>query len=353
MSEDWKQIALSPDATVRQALETIDRGARQIALVIEAPCHLAGTVTDGDIRRALLKGRDLDTPVREVMNPNPVTGLLGEDERIWQRTMRRHGLRHLPVLDRDGCMVDLVEFRQPAEPSRSTPVVIMAGGLGTRLRPLTETLPKPLIPVGPRPVLETIVAGFAEQGFENLYLCLNYKGEMIREHFGDGERFGVRIRYIVEDRRLGTAGALSLLPEPPDEPIIVMNGDLLTKVDFVRLLEFHNRQGFVATMAVRQYSHQIPYGVLRIGEDYRIEHLEEKPVQRHYVNAGIYALSPEALRQVPGQKFYDMPNLFQRLMELRQAVGCFPLRDYWMDIGRLEDLERASAEFAEMFGQPA
>lgn len=349
MNPDWKQIAIPPTATIRQAMETIDHGAKQIALVIEDDCHLSGTVTDGDIRRALLKGNGMDTPIEQVMNANPITGLLGEDTLLWQRTMQRHSLRHLPILDRKGCVVDLVRYQMPSEPNRTTPVVIMAGGLGTRLRPLTEKLPKPLIPVGSKPVLETIIEGFASQGFENLILCLNYKGDMIRDHFGDGERFGVRIRYISEDRRLGTAGALSLLPEPPEEPIVVMNGDLLTKVDFVRLVEFHNRQAFVATMAVRQYSHQVPYGVLSIGDDYRIEALTEKPVHRYQVNAGIYVLSPEALHLVPDQKFYDMPNLFQRLMDQGRPVGSFPLRDYWMDIGRLEDLEQAAADFAEMF----
>jgi dTDP-glucose pyrophosphorylase len=346
----WKDIAIQPNATLREALETIDRGARQIALVITDACHLEGTVTDGDIRRALLKGHGLDTPVSEVMNANPVTGLLEEDSRIWQRTMQRHSLRHLPILDTRGCVIELVEYLPPSEPRRSTPVVIMAGGLGTRLRPLTEEIPKPLIPVGPKPVLETIIENFASQGFENLFLCLNYKGQMIQDYFGDGERLGIGIRYITEDRRLGTAGALSLLPETPREPIIVMNGDLLTKVDFVRLLEFHNKQGFVATMAMREYSHQVPYGVLQVGEGYRIQRLTEKPIERHYVNAGIYVLSPEALSLVPEQKFYDMPSLFQRLMDMQRPVGSFPLRDYWIDIGRIEDLERASVEFAEMFG---
>jgi dTDP-glucose pyrophosphorylase len=349
MSQIWKQIAIPADANIRQAMETIDRGAKKIALVIEDACHLSGTITDGDIRRALLKGRQLDDPVEGIMNPNPVTGLLEEDKRIWQRTMQRHSLRHLPILDKHGCVVDLVQYQVPIEPSRTTPVIIMAGGLGSRLRPLTEDLPKPLIPVGPKPVLETIIENFAEQGFENIHLCLNYKGDMICDYFGDGERLGVHIRYIREDRRLGTAGALSLLPEAPAEPIIVMNGDLLTKVDFVRLLEFHNKQEFVATMAVREYSHQIPYGVLRIGDGYRIRQLTEKPIERHYVNAGIYVLSPEAMQLVPEQKFYDMPSLFQRMMDMQRPVGSFPLRDYWIDIGRIEDLERASAEFAEMF----
>jgi len=350
MSINWREIAVDSKANVQEAWEILDRGSLQIALIIDDDCHLAGTVTDGDVRRALLRGKSMDSPITEVMNPNPHTGLMEEERAIWQRTMHRHSLRHLPILDTRGCVVDLVRYELPTEPDRTTPVVIMAGGLGTRLRPLTEHTPKPMIPVGPKPVLETIIENFSEQGFTNIYLCLNYKGEVIREHFGDGTRFGVSITYLEEDRRLGTAGALSLLPDIPREPIIVMNGDLLTKVDFVRLIDFHNKQGFVATMAMREFSHQVPYGVLKVGEGYRINELVEKPVERYYVNAGIYILDPKTLKAVPEQKFYDMPTLFNRLLKEQQPVGSFPLRDYWVDIGRLEDLERASDEFAEMFG---
>lgn len=349
MTTTWREIAVDSSATVQQTWEVLDRGSMQIALVIDDDCHLAGTVTDGDVRRALLRGKSMTSPIIEVMNPNPHTGLKEEEPASWQRTMHRHSLRHLPILDTRGCLVDLARYQMPSEPSRSTPVVIMAGGLGRRLRPLTDHTPKPMLPVGPKPVLQTIIENFAEQGFCNIYLCLNYKGEMIREHFGDGAELGVSITYLEEDRRLGTAGALSLLPEIPHEPIVVMNGDLLTKVDFIRLLEFHNKQGFVATMAMREFSHQVPYGVLRIGEGYRVQSLVEKPVERYYVNAGIYILEPETLQQVPGQKFYDMPTLFNRLLEQDRPVGSFPLRDYWVDIGRLEDLERASDEFSEMF----
>lgn len=350
MKTSWRDIAVASSANVQQTLEVLDRGGLQIALVIDDNCHLAGTVTDGDVRRALLRGITMASPIIEVMNPNPHTGLMEEEPASWQRTMHRHSLRHLPILDTRGCLVDLARYQMPSEPSRSTPVVIMAGGLGRRLRPLTDHTPKPMLPVGPKPVLQTIIENFAEQGFHNIYLCLNYKGEMIRRHFGDGAKLGVNITYIEEDRRLGTAGALSLLPDIPREPIVVMNGDLLTKVDFVRLLDFHNKQGFVATMAMREFSQQVPYGVLKIAEGYRIEALIEKPVERYYVNAGIYILDPETLQQVPDQKFYDMPTLFNRLLEQRRPVGSFPLRDYWVDIGRLEDLERASDEFTEMFG---
>jgi dTDP-glucose pyrophosphorylase len=350
MSKNWRDITVGAEASVQNAWEAIDRGAMQIALVIDPEGHLLGTVTDGDIRRAVLRGKGLETPISEVMNPNPTTGLAEETRDSWQRTMQRHSLRHLPILDTRGCVVDLAQYSMPLEPERTTPVVIMAGGLGTRLRPLTEHTPKPMIPVGPKPVLETIIENFADQGFVNLFLCLNYKGEVIRDHFGDGSHLGVNITYLHEDRRLGTAGALSLLPQRPGEPVVVMNGDLLTKVDFVRLLDFHARQGFVATMAMREHQQQVPYGVLRIGDGYVVEELVEKPIERYYVNAGIYILNPETLDLVPDQKFYDMPTLFNALMAQGRKVGGFPLRDYWVDIGRLEDLERASAEFADMFG---
>ena len=350
MSKSWRDITIGPDASVHQAWEVIDRGTMQIALVIDRDCHLLGTVTDGDIRRAVLHGKGLEVPITEVMNASPVTGLLEETNDSWQRTMHRHSLRHLPILDTRGCVVDLARYSMPLEPERSTPVVIMAGGLGTRLRPLTDNTPKPLIPVGTKPVLETIIENFADQGFINIHLCLNYMGDKIREHFGNGGALGVNITYLQEDRRLGTAGALSLLPGHPSEPVIVMNGDLLTKIDFVRLLDFHNRQGFIATMAMREHRQQVPYGVLKIGEGYVVQELVEKPVERYYVNAGIYILNPETLGHVPNQSFYDMPTLFNTLMNNGEKVGGFPLRDYWVDIGRLEDLEQASAEFAEMFG---
>ena len=350
MTKSWRDIIIGPGATVHEAWQAIDHGAMQIALVVDESHHLKGTVTDGDIRRAVLSGKGLDIRVTEVMNANPTTGLTEEARDSWQRTMYKHSLRHLPILNTQGCVVDLACYDMPMEPERSTPVVIMAGGLGTRLRPLTENTPKPMIPVGPKPVLETIIGNFAEQGFVNIHLCLNYKGEVIREHFGDGHHLGVNITYLQEDRRLGTAGALSLLPEPPAEAVIVMNGDLLTKVDFVRLIDFHNRQNFIATMAMREHQQQVPYGVLKISDGYVVQELVEKPVERYYVNAGIYILNPETLRQVPDQKFYDMPTLFNKLMENGEKVGGFPLRDYWVDIGRMEDLERASAEFTEMFG---
>jgi len=350
MTTNWKEICVRPDVTLQQGLTVLDRGRTQITLVVDDSFHLLGTLTDGDARRALLGGKNMDTPVVEVMNPNPTTGLMAEEEEIWQRTMRRHGLRHLPLLDAAGCVADLVRLEIPSEPLRRTPVVIMAGGLGARLRPLTDEIPKPLLEVGSRPVLETILLNFAEQGFRDITLCINYRGDQIRDHFGDGSQWGLAISYVEETSRMGTAGALNLLETPPSETFVVMNGDLLTKVDFVRLLDFHERQGFAATVAMREYNYQIPYGVLEVDDEYRIQRIVEKPIERHYVNAGIYILDPASLELIPSGESYDMPTLLNALMERGRTVGSFPLRDYWIDIGRIEDLERASAEFSEKFG---
>lgn len=345
---DWKKIAVPSTAPMKEVLAVIDRGGMQIALVVDDGCHLMGTVTDGDVRRALLRGEGLDTPVAGIMNANPITGLVDEDEALWQRAMQRHTLRHLPLLDAKGCMVGLARYEQPVEPVRDNIVVLMAGGLGTRLRPLTNDRPKPLLKIGSKPILETIIENFAANGFHRFYLCINYMGEMIREHFGDGRQWDVDIRYIEENTRLGTAGALSLLPEPPQLPFFVMNGDVLTKVDFVRLLDFHQRQRSAATLCVREYHHQVPYGVIQL-EGHRVRGIVEKPIQRYHVNAGIYVLNPDMLERIPSGKYFDMPSLFEALIHDNQAVGSFPLRDYWIDIGQMEQLEQAGNDFAQYF----
>jgi len=202
-----------------------------------------------------------------------------------------------------------------------------------------------LLKVGGKPILETILESFAEQGFKQIFLSVNYKAEMIRDHFGDGERWGVQLGYLHENARLGTAGALSLLPEKPDAPIVVMNGDLLTRTSFDKLLQFHHDQGAAATMAVREYDFQVPYGVVRL-DGTRIEAIEEKPVQKFFVNAGIYVLSPDALDHLPVEMFFDMPTLFEYLIAAGKTTAAYPLREYWLDIGRLEEFERAQREWA-------
>jgi NDP-sugar pyrophosphorylase family protein len=226
----------------------------------------------------------------------------------------------------------------------------MAGGLGTRLRPLTDDIPKPLLKVGNKPILETIIRNFAEHGFVNITISLNYKGDMIKDYFGDGSDFGVNIDYVEENKRLGTAGALSLLKENPHEPFFVMNGDLLTDVNFSHLLDFHSFGNSTATMCVREYEYQVPYGVIQT-KDSDITSIVEKPIQKFFVNAGIYVLSPSVFNDIPENEFFDMPTLFNILIEKQKKVSSFPIHEYWLDIGRMSDFEQAQSEYFRIFSE--
>ena len=341
----WRQIIIHPETTIREAMDVIDRSSVQIALVVDRDDYLLGTLTDGDMRRGLLKGIDLNQPVDTIYNKSPIFGKEGNDPSNIQAFMKKSCVRQLPVLDSEGRVVGfelLEDFLWKHE--QKTIVVLMAGGLGTRLRPLTETSPKPLLKVGDKPLLEITLERFVELGFKRFYVAVNYMAKMIEEHFGDGSRWGVEIGYLREDKRLGTAGALSLLPERPNEPSIVINGDLLTDVNFKNLLDFHEEAKTSATICVREYSLRIPFGVVSI-EKQRLKDLEEKPTQNFFVNAGIYVLEPEAIDLIPKERFYDMTNLFEELTRLGNNPAVFPLREYWLDIGQMVDYQQANHEY--------
>jgi dTDP-glucose pyrophosphorylase len=334
---------------MRNALAVIDRTGGQIALVVDAERRLLGTLSDGDIRRALLKGVTLDSQVTRAMRSNPTRASSSEDQSAILAKMRRQGLYQMPVVDDEGCVVGLElvgDFFTARE--RHNWVVVMAGGLGTRLAELTRDTPKPMLRVGTRPILETILRGLADQGFRRFHLAVNYKAEQIEAHFGDGSNLGVEIRYLRERERLGTAGSLSLLSELPSQPLVVMNADLLTKEDFGAMVDCHVKTGAVATMAVRNYEMQVPFGVVR-ERDGSIETIEEKPTQRFMVNAGMYVLSPEAVSMVPRQQYYDMPMLFHNLVQAGRSARCYLISGYWIDIGRMGDFERANVEFDQVF----
>lgn len=344
--KNWKQVIVKPEMPLREALARIDASGIQLAVVTDESGRLQGLLSDGDVRRALLRGVDLSICTSEVMNANPVVA-----EPHWSRqellsVMRRKVLHHIPVVDANRVVTGLATLDELAGiVQHSNWVVLMAGGLGSRLRPLTENCPKPMLHVGGRPILETILEGFVDQGFCNFFISVNYMAESIMDYFGDGANWGVSIRYLREDKRLGTAGALSLLPSWPQEPFLVMNGDLLTKVRFDAMLQFHKEHSASATMAVREYDFQVPYGVVRMSGT-RIEGIDEKPVQKFFVNAGIYVLSPDVMNEVPDCQYLDMPNLFDRATAAGKAAVAFPLREYWLDIGRLEEFEKAQEEWA-------
>lgn len=344
-----RKITVSPGATIREVIETIDRGVMQIALVVDGE-RLLGTVTDGDIRRAFIKGQELSDPISDIYNTQPVKGYVSQPKEDLLQMALAKGVKQVPMVDEQGMLVGIESvddyLRVSEKPNQ---VVVMAGGLGTRLRPLTEKTPKPLLKVGSKPILETIIRNFTRYGFRNIYLSVNYKAEQIQDYFGDGRPFGANLQYLVEDKRLGTAGALSLFPETPEQPVIIMNGDLLTNVNFEHLLNYHLLSEASATMCVRDYELQVPYGVVH-AEGATIQAIEEKPVHRYYVNAGIYVLNPEVLRNIPRDRYLDMPQLFQTLIGQGCKTCSFPVREYWMDIGQPADFDRANCEYEEVFG---
>lgn len=346
----WRDTIVHTGYTIRQTIEVIDKSSLQVALVVGDDGKLLGTVTDGDIRRAILHNLDLGEPVSRVMNTNPTIASPDVTREEILKTMKRLRFNHIPIVDKTGTLIRLEVVTDMLETDkRPNSVVIMAGGLGTRLAPLTDDCPKPMLRVGSKPILEIIMDNFISQGFERFYFSVNYLSERITSYFGDGGRWGVSIEYLHENKRLGTAGALQLLPERPEEPFFVMNGDLLTKVNFQSLLDFHTGHDSFATMCVREYDFQVPYGVVQVDSS-QITAIIEKPVHRFFINAGVYCLNPDCLDYIPRDDFFDMPTLFEKLVQERRTVCSFPIREYWIDIGRMTDFERANVEFPEVFG---
>lgn len=342
---NWRQVLVTGETPLKDTIERMDASALQVALVGDSANKLIGVVTDGDIRRALLRGVTLESPTSAVMNPQPKTLRAGTSREVIMAFMRMHVVRQVPLLDDKARIVELA-LLDDLVGARELPnwVVLMAGGLGTRLRPLTDDVPKPMLPVAGRPILETIVLTLAEQGFRRIFMAINYRAEMIQKHFGNGSRWGMNIEYLQEKTQLGTAGALSLLPDKPQAPVLVMNGDLLTHANLANLLDFHEDHKSAATMAVREYDFRVPYGVVDL-DGVAISGIQEKPLQRFFVNAGIYALSPAALDHIPRDKVFDMPALFARLIESGHTTAAYHLREYWLDVGRLEEFERAQREW--------
>jgi len=346
----WKKIILKQAATMREAIDVLNIEALRIVLVVDSDERLVGTITDGDIRRALLKHSPMDTNLSELMNTEPT--IANETDRRDQLLQRMHtlDLMQIPVVDKDGRVIGLETLQHLLEKKRyDNPVFLMAGGFGTRLRPLTEHTPKPMLNVGTKPILETILNQFIDAGFYNFFISTHYKAEIVHAHFGDGSEWNVSIQYVHEKEPLGTAGALGLLPKNlPDLPIVMMNGDLLTKVDFLELLSFHNEQGCDATMCVREYDFQVPYGVIN-ASGHRITSIVEKPIQKFFVNAGIYVLNSSILEKIDGEGYLDMPYLLSQEIENHGLVNMFPLHEYWLDIGQMEQFEQAQIDSRRIF----
>ena len=335
---------------MQRAIGVLNVESLQIALVVNNADQLIGTITDGDIRRGLLKHYRLDTPVIDFMFTSPTLASVNETKEEVLEKMNKAGILQIPIVDENNQIVGLETLQHLLEKKRlDNPVFLMAGGFGTRLQPLTNHTPKPLLTVGNKPILETILDQFIEVGFHNFYISTHYKADMVREHFGDGGNWDVTINYIHESKPLGTAGALGLLPNDlPDMPIMMMNGDLLTKVDFSDLLKFHLESGGEATMCVREYDFQVPYGVVT-ANDHKVASIVEKPIHKFFVNAGIYVLSPQLISRVDGNSYLDMPHMLQERIDVDGQVNMFPVHEYWLDIGQMEQFETAQLDYKIQF----
>lgn len=347
--KNWESTLVGADLTLRHALGIIDKAGTRMVLVVDEQRKLLGTLSDGDIRRGLLRGVSLEEPVANAMHANPTTARSTDIMETVLASMKARGVYQMPIVNAEGIVVGLQTIDDILTPQkRDSWVVIMAGGRGTRLAELTRDTPKPMLKVGTRPLLETIVSNFVSQGFHRFFLSVNYKAEQIASYFGNGSSFGAEIEYIREKQPLGTAGALGLLREQPQHPMVVTNADLLTKENYGRMLDRHIEAGAIGTMAVRSYEMQVPFGVVQ-EQDGMISAIEEKPIQTFMVNAGMYVLSPDALKLIPRDQPLDMPSLFENLMQSGLKTRCHHIDAYWLDIGRMADYERANVEFSEIF----
>lgn len=339
----WRRAILSPEATLHAAIQLLNEVAIKIVLVCDVQGCLLGTISDGDIRRGLLRGLSLPSPVTDVIRRNPLVVPEGMSRELVFQLMAANKVQQIPVVDAEGRPVGLHLWDQMTTPvERDNMMVIMAGGMGTRLRPYTEACPKPMLPVAGRPMLEHIIERSHQEGFRHFVLAIHYLGHMIEDHFGDGSRLGVRIDYLRENAPLGTAGALSLLSPWPDLPFIVTNGDVMTDIRYGELLDFHSRQQAAATMAVRLHEWQHPFGVVQM-DGVNIIGFEEKPIARTHINAGVYALSPAALQALEPEQRCDMPGLFEKLQSSGLRTVAYPMHEPWLDVGRPDDLKAANA----------
>ena len=345
-----QDVLVSPDVSIRELLQRLDRGAQGIALVVDSERRLIDTITDGDVRRAILASLDVDLPVQRLLDATdrgsltePVTAAVGTPELELLHVMNTLGLRHIPLVDDRGRVADLAllsDLAKESEPPLTA--VVMAGGFGTRLRPLTDDVPKPMLPVGDRPLLAHIIGQLRQAGIRRLNVTTHYKADAISHHFGDGQEYGIDIRYVHEDLPLGTAGALALV-DAPDQPLLVMNGDILTRVDFGAMHEFHRQQRADMTVGVRHYEFSVPYGVVET-DGPMVTGVLEKPTVRHFINAGLYLINSEVRTLVPAGERFDMTDLIHSAIARGRRVACFPIREYWIDIGQMTDYERAKMD---------
>tara|TARA_B100000795_G_C22731076_1_gene411399 strand:+ start:5 stop:1066 length:1062 start_codon:yes stop_codon:yes gene_type:complete len=348
--KDWTEVKIKVSDSLEKTISVLNDGTLGVALVVDDNNKLLGTVTDGDIRRAILKHFDMSALVENFMNNNPITSLKTDSRQAVLAKMRTKDLLHMPITDKNNVLVGLETLQNLIDNKQyDNPVFLMAGGFGSRLHPLTEHTPKPLLKVGTQPILETIIGRFIKAGFHKFYISTFYKAFKIHEYFGDGSDWGISIEYVNEVKPLGTAGSIGLLPKNlPNLPILMMNGDVLTNMNFEHLLEFHEKQKGIATMCIREYNIQIPFGVVNF-ENHNAKSFLEKPVKKFFVNAGVYVFDSDLIDKVKEGEYIDMPNLLEQQMKEGGNVSVFPIHEYWKDIGHLEEYLSVNDSFNNGF----
>ncbi|MGC6415300.1 MAG: nucleotidyltransferase family protein [Bacteroidia bacterium] len=345
MKLNYKDLIINNLACIKLALKAIDNCGVHTCFVVNNNTF-EGIITDGDIRRALLNGVSIDASIDSVINRIPYVMKESDDPKIVERNMKNRGISIVPILDDKSQLIGMKRlYNEPSLEVYDNLVVIMAGGLGTRLLPLTEKIPKPMLKISGKPILEIIIEKFAEEGFKNIAVCVNYKSEIIQDYFKDGKEFGVTMSYIEENKRLGTAGALSLIQLSNHLPIIVTNGDILTKVNYSQMIQYHQCHNASVTVAVRDYNYQVPFGVVQ-HNDGLIRSIVEKPIQNFYVNSGIYVLEPSVIQYIPKNEYYDMTMLINTIVQKSQSVMSYLVREYWLDIGQKSEFKQAEIDYA-------
>lgn len=343
---DIKNYLVKPKDKLQKVIEVINNNKDGIVLVVDESGKLVGSITDGDIRRCMLSGHSFDKSCVEIMHDKPVTSDANASRKNLIQLIKQHRIRNIPLIDENGHPIRIVNIAELIN-GRETggTALIMAGGEGRRLRPLTDSLPKPMIKVGDKPLLEQIIRNLAKAEVNNIYISVNYQAKVIQDYFKDGQEFGVNIKYLKEEKKLGTAGALSLLSELPSHPLLVMNGDVMTNINFNRFIEFHIQQRCTVTMAAIDYHLNVPYGVIKFTGTYVLG-IEEKPKRQFLCNAGIYVIDTDIISMVPENTYYDMTDFLEDVLNKGLHVSVFPIHEQWIDIGQKDDLKKANESIA-------
>ena len=348
---ELNNIIFNENTTIIDAMRLIDQNAKGILILVNNENKILGSITDGDIRRLILEGKSVTLPIIDLYNKECIYVNEDTNVNVIKRYFIENKIKFIPVVDRNQKIVDYYEiddFINYNTMEKDNPVLIMAGGLGTRLKPLTDEIPKPMLKVGNKPILQTIIEQFKEFGFTNILISVNYRADIIENYFRDGKDFGVSIKYIKETKRLGTAGAIKLAEKYLNRAFFVINGDILTNVNFYNLLQHHQSSKALMTIGSRIYETQVPYGVLNVDESC-VTSLHEKPVYSYVVSGGIYVLNPEIIKHIPNNEYFDITELINKLVDKNEKVSSFPISDYWMDIGKIEDYYKANDDVHKLF----